>query len=93
MSSATQTRPDRASSPDFASDDKENKEKGAHDAKSAWSPAINGDYMTKLGEEKAPTVGCETCHHGAKEPPEPLANMMTSTATAKGVPAAASRSA
>lgn len=72
--------------PDFASDEKENKEKARTMLRMV--AAINGDYMTKLGEEKAPKVGCETCHHGAKEPPEPLANMMTSTASAKGVAAA-----
>jgi tetratricopeptide (TPR) repeat protein len=72
--------------PDFASDEKENKEKAR--TMMRMVAAINGDYMTKLGEEKTPKVGCETCHHGAKEPPEPLANMMTSTATAKGVSAA-----
>ncbi len=51
--------------------------------------AINGDYLTKLGEgEEPPTVMCETCHHGQKEPPEPLAIKLTSTATSKGVDAA-----
>ena len=72
--------------PDFASDEKENKEKARTMMKMV--AAINGDFMTKLGEEKPPSVGCETCHHGAKEPPEPLADMMTSTANAKGVAAA-----
>jgi photosynthetic reaction center cytochrome c subunit/tetratricopeptide repeat protein len=72
--------------PDFASDDKENKEKAR--TMMRMVAAINGDFMTKLGEEKPPMVACETCHHGAKEPPEPLANMMTSTATTKGVTAA-----
>jgi tetratricopeptide (TPR) repeat protein len=72
--------------PDFASDEKENKEKARTMMKMV--AAINGDYMTKLGEEKPPRVGCETCHHGAKEPPAPLADLMTSTATTKGVSAA-----
>ena len=72
--------------PDFASDDKENKDKAR--TMMRMVAAINGEYMTKLGEEKPPRVTCETCHHGAKEPPEPLATMMTSTVSAKGVSAA-----
>jgi hypothetical protein len=72
---------------DFASDDKENKKKARVMMKMV--AAINGDYLTKLGEGEAPpTIMCETCHHGQKEPPEPLAVKLTSTASAKGVDAA-----
>lgn len=73
--------------PDFASDEKENKEKAR--VMMRMVGAINGEYLTKLEEgEKPPSITCETCHHGAKEPPEPLATMLTATASSKGVPAA-----
>lgn len=72
---------------DFASDDKENKKKARVMMKMV--AAINGDYLTKLGEgEEPPTIMCETCHHGQKEPPEPLAVKLTSTANTRGVDAA-----
>ena len=72
---------------DFASDEKETKKKARVMMKMV--AAINGDYLTKLGEgEEPPTVMCETCHHGQKEPPEPLAVKLTSTAGSKGVDAA-----
>jgi len=84
---APATRPPGTPPFDFASDDKENKKKARVMMKMVG--AINGDYLTKLGEgEEPPTVMCETCHRGQKEPPEPLAMKLTSTATSKGVDAA-----
>jgi len=84
---APATRPPGTPPFDFASDDKENKKKARVMMKMV--AAINGDYLTKLGEgEEPPTVMCETCHHGQKEPPEPLAVKLTSTASSKGVDAA-----
>ena len=84
---APATRPPGMPPFDFASDDKENKKKARVMMKMVG--AINADYLTKLGEgEEPPTVMCETCHHGQKEPPEPLALKLTSTATSKGVDAA-----
>jgi hypothetical protein len=72
---------------DFASDEKENKNKARLMMKMA--AAINGDFLTKLEEgDDPPKVMCETCHHGQKEPPEPLAVKLTSTAGSKGVDAA-----
>src|SRR5262249_60030305 len=52
--------------------------------------AINGDYLAKLAEggEAPPTVMCETCHRGQKEPPQPLAIKLTATAKTKGLDAA-----
>jgi cytochrome c2 len=73
--------------PDFASDDKENKKKARLMLKMV--AAINGEYLAKLDEgEMPPKIGCETCHHGAKEPPEPLAIKLTETVGNKGVDAA-----
>jgi hypothetical protein len=73
--------------PDFASDDKENKKKARLMMKMV--AAINGDYLAKLEEgEDPPKVMCETCHHGQKEPPEPLAVKLASTAGTRGVDAA-----
>ena len=73
--------------PDFASDDKENKKKARLMMKMV--AAINGDYLAKLEQgEDPPKVMCETCHHGQKEPPEPLAVKLTSTASTRGVDAA-----
>jgi hypothetical protein len=84
---APATRPQGAPPFDFASDDKENKKKARLMMKMV--AAINGDYLTKLGDgEEPPTVLCETCHHGQKEPPEPLAVKLTSTANSRGVDAA-----
>ena len=72
---------------DFASDEKDNKNKARVMMKMV--AAINGDFLTKLEEGgEPPTVMCETCHHGQKEPPEPLAVKLTSTASTKGVDAA-----
>jgi hypothetical protein len=74
--------------PDFASDDKENKKTARQMMKMVG--AINADYLAKLaeGDEEPPKVMCETCHRGQKEPPQPLANKLTATASAKGVDAA-----
>jgi tetratricopeptide (TPR) repeat protein len=73
--------------PDFASDDKENKKKARVMLKMV--AAINGEYLPKIAEgEEPPRIACETCHRGAKEPPEPLATKLTATAAAKGVDAA-----
>jgi hypothetical protein len=73
--------------PDFASDDKENKKTARLMLKMV--AAINGDFLAKLDEgETPPKIGCETCHHGAKEPPEPLAVKLTQTVSNKGIDAA-----
>ena len=72
---------------DFPNDDKENKKKARVMLKMV--AAINGEYLPKIAEGEEPAkVTCETCHHGAKEPPEPLATTLTETAGAKGVDAA-----
>lgn len=72
---------------DFASDDKENKKTAR--LMMRMVAAINGDFLAKLGEgEEPPTVMCETCHHGQKEPAEPLAVKLTATADRRGVDAA-----
>lgn len=72
---------------DFPKDDKENKKKARLMLKMV--AAVNGDYLAKLEEsETPPKVECETCHRGAKEPPEPLATKLLTTANTKGVDAA-----
>jgi len=72
---------------DFASDEKENKAKARVMMKMV--AAINGDYLKQIAEgEMAPTIGCETCHRGTKEPPEPLAEKLAHTTTTRGVDAA-----
>ncbi len=70
---------------DFAADDKSHKKKAR--VMIQMRDAINKQYLTQLGEEKALQVNCVTCHHGQEEP-KTIEQVMTETIEKDGIESA-----